>query len=964
MLGEKTPNEADPSGGFYEFERGAPKSGGGDGFADVWLEDHFGWEYKGKRKDLVAAYKQLLDYHEALGQPPLLVVCDMERFEVHTKWTNTESWVYRFSLPDLNRDAPVAVTTPVGQAIVNGPNLTAMQVLGALFEDPAKLRPGRSTTDITETAARLFFPISDELRKWKDAKGKRLVDDMRVARFITRMVFCMFATDIGLLSPETFSAILADYEHDAPRFREAIRDLWGNMRSGGRFGAKQIAHFNGELFDDDDVPEEVTAKEIIALRKLDAMNWADVEPAIFGTLFERILDANKKERAKLGAHYTSREDIEFLVEPALMAPLRARWVVAREAALAAMEQAELRGGTPATVRERLRAQVAPFLDEIATIQVLDPACGSGNFLYVSLALLKALEKEAIAFAELYGVDFPPRVDPGQLHGIEINPYAHEVANIVIWIGYLQWKHRNGWDLLAEKPILRKLHQIELKDALVDASDPAHPKEATWPKADVIIGNPPFLGGKLLRRNLTSESVDQLFAVYDGRVKQESDLCCYWFEKARAQIAAGNANRAGLLATQGIRGGANQDVLRRIKQSGHIFFAVDDREWILNGAAVHVSMVGFDGGSGRPPILLQHYDSVEADPRTGKPRKRRTRFHQLSVEGINADLTSQLDLTGVRRLAENVGIAFMGDTKVGPFEIDAETAKRMLASPNADGRSNADVVRPSANALDITRRPRGMWIVDFPPETSETRAALYEAPFAYIERQVKPDRLNNQRALYAREWWIHGEPRPGMRGALQLHPRYLVTPGVSKHRLFAWMGSDVLPDHALMAFARHDDYFFGVLQSHVHEVWALRLGTQLREASSGARYTPTTCFETFPLPWSPGAEPMGDPRYLAIAEAAKELDDFRVGWLDPPPVDGLPLAPSALAERTLTELYNQQPAELRDKHRKLDAAVFAAYGWPAGLTDQEILARLLALNLQRAGPASLDASPAPERGVQT
>jgi len=945
LLGEPGPHDDPAALDYYAFEKGAPKSGGGDGFADVWLKDRFGWEYKGKRKDLGAAYKQLLDYHEALGQPPLLVVCDLERFEVHTKWTNTESWVYRFSLLDLNRDAPVAVTTPVGQPVADAPKLTAMQVLKALFEEPGKLRPGRTTTDITEAAARLFKPISDELRKWKDANGEQLVADLRIARFITRMVFCMFATDIGLLPPETFSAILADYQHDATGFRDAIKDLWKSMQSGGRFGAKQVPWFNGELFDDDDVPDEVTASEIMALARLDAMNWADVEPAIFGTLFERLLDPGT--RAKLGAHYTSRADIELLVEPVLMAPLRQRWEETREAAIAAMEQAELHGATPETVRDRLREQVAPFLDEIATVQVLDPACGSGNFLYVALALLKALEKEAIAFAELYGVDFPPRVDPGQLHGIEINPYAHEVASIVIWIGYLQWKHRNGWDLLGEKPILRKLHQVELKDALVDDSDPSQPKEATWPEADVIVGNPPFLGGKLLRRGLGGETVDRMFAVYDGRVRRESDLCCYWFEKARAQIAAGKADRAGLLATQGIRGGANQDVLRRIKESGHIFFAVDDREWVLDGAAVHVAMVGFDSGSGRPPTLLQHYDTVEKDPETGKETKRRVRFHRLPVEGINPDLTSQSDLTAVQRLPENAGISFMGDTKVGPFDIDAETARKMLASPNPDGRSSADVVRPWANGLDITRRPRGMWIVDFPPGTSEAQAALYEAPFAFVEQRVKPERLGNNRALYAREWWIHGEGRPGMRAALEPHFRYLATPNLTKYRFFAWLHARVLPDHQLIVFARHDNYFFGALQSHVHEVWALRMGTQLE---SRPRYTPTTCFETFPLPWPPGTEPEDDPRYLAIADAAKELNELREGWLNPAPVDGLALAPTELAKRTLTNLYNANPTWLQNANRKLDEAVFVAYGWPSGLSDQEILGRLLALNLERSAAA--------------
>jgi hypothetical protein len=389
--------------------------------------------------------------------------------------------------------------------------------------------------------------------------------------------------------------------------------------------------------------------------------------------------------------------------------------------------------------------------------------------------------------------------------------------------------------------------------LLDLSEPGHPREASWPNADVIVGNPPFLGGKFLRHGgkndpgLTNDYVDALFAVFDGRVKRESDLCCYWFEKARAAIASGLSERAGLLATQAIRGGANRDVLQRIKRDGHIFFAVDDREWVLNGATVHVSMVGFDGGSGRPPALLQHHDTVELDA-AGKPHKRRVVYDTIQTEGINADLTGQADLTSAKRLAENGGISFMGDTKVGPFDIPESVATRMLTSPNPDGRLNSDVVRPWANGLDLTRRPQKMRIVDFPPGIAEEEAALYETPFGYVQKNVRPVRAGNNRPLYARNWWLHGEPRPGMRTALAGCARYLATPNLTKFRFFVWLAPEVLADHQLIVFARDDDYFFGVLQSRAHKLWALAQGTQLE---SRPRYTPTTCFETFPLPWRPG-----------------------------------------------------------------------------------------------------------------
>ncbi|MCO5201842.1 MAG: class I SAM-dependent DNA methyltransferase [Chloroflexi bacterium] len=938
MLGEKTPNEADPSGDFYAFEKGAAKSSGEDGFADVWLDGHFGWEYKGKRKDLNAAYVQLLNYHEALNQPPLLVVCDLDRFEVHTKWAGKESWIYRFRLADLVTDTPADLVNVAGAKPRNPKQLTSMQVLRALFQDPRILEPERTTDDITKEAAEIFGKLAEGLRQWKDpTTGERLVDDMRIARFITKLLFCLFATDVELLPKSAFSEVIAGNRNDPKAFQDRLRELFRVMDKGGTYGARTLPKFNGSLFSDDDVPEELLGGEVSLLERLDRLNWADVEPAIFGTLFERVLDPGT--RAKLGAHYTSRSDIEVLAEPVLMSPLRREWKRVQEAALAAMEKTRLAGGKPETERERLRQAVEPFIEKIGATRVLDPACGSGNFLYVSLALLKSLEKEVIAFAGLHGVTLRPRVHPRQLYGIEVNPYAHELASVVIWIGYLQWKARNGIALDDEEPILQKLDNIHHMDAILTEDLAGEPE---WPEAEVVIGNPPFLGGKRLRRELGDSYVDAMFRVWDGRVRREADLCCYWFEKARAQIEAGRLKRAGLLATQAIRGGANRGVLQRIKLSGDIFFAVDDREWVLDGAAVQVSMVGFDDGSETQRVLLEHYETREGE---GSGQRRKVRYHERRPEGINADLTTRADATAAARLAENGGLSFMGDTKVGPFDIPEHMAREMLGEPNPHGRPNGDVVRPWANGLDVTRRPRGMWIIDFPPGTSLEEAAKYSGPFAHVEKWVKPERMRNARRAYADRWWIHAEPRPEMRRALASRPRYLATPNLTKYRFFVWLPNKVLPDHQLIVFARDDDYFFGVLHSRIHEVWALQQGTQLE---SRPRYTPTTCFETFPLPWPPGKEPWGDPLVEAISEAARELNELRERWLNPPAGDGVGLSESELKKRTLTNLYNERPAWLEHAHRKLDAAVRAAYGWPDGMDDQEILARLLELNHARAG----------------
>ncbi len=310
-----------------------------------------------------------------------------------------------------------------------------------------------------------------------------------------------------------------------------------------------------------------------------------------------------------------------------------------------------------------------------------------------------------------------------------------------------------------------------------------------------------------------------------------------------------------------------------------------------------------------------------------------------MAAIHPNLTADIDLTRARRLRENLGIAFMGDTKGGPFEVPGAIARDWLRRPNPDGRDNREVVRPWVNGLDITRRPRDMWIVDFGPHMAREEAALYEGPFEYVRREVEPVRAANRRAAYAERWWRHVESRSGMRAALAGLSRYIATPTVAKHRLFVWLPGETVPDHQLIIIARDDDYTFGVLQSRVHTTWARRMGTQLREAQSGSRYTPTTCFETFPFPRPTEAQ------RTAIAEAAATLDLLRQGWLNPPdrPYD---LSPRELARRTLTNLYNQRPTWLQDAHARLDAAVLAAYSWPADLADEDVLARLLALNLER------------------
>jgi len=910
LLGEPTPATADPDGSFYTFEKGARKTAGGGGWADVWKRGYFGWEYKGKRKDLAAAYQQLLQYREDLENPPLLIVCDLNRCEVHTNFTGTVKQVYAFDLADLQRNEPTPTCV-----------LPPLEVLRAAFTHPDLLRPNRTTAGVTEDAAREFAALAESLRR----RGE---DPEATAHFLMRLLFCLFAEDIGLLPARLFTTLIERTRTRPADFAARLGLLFAAMATGGSFGADDIAHFNGGLFADDTVLA-LAGDDLAILARAAALDWASIEPAIFGTLFERSLDPAK--RSQLGAHYTSRDDILLIVEPVLMAPLRRRWAAVQEEARELIGKRDAAsGGARTRHQQALGRLLLAFTDEIAAVRVLDPACGSGNFLYVALKRLLDLWKEVSAFAAASGVAglLPDTVGPQHLYGIEVNVYAHELASVVVWIGYIQWLHDNGFGV-PEDPILKPLRNIRRMDAVLSHDAAGQPVEPVWPAADVIVGNPPFLGDKKMRAELGHIYVEELRALYGGRVPGGADLVAYWFERARELIAAGRVKRAGLLATNSLAGGINRRVLDRIKQTGDIFLAWDDRPWVLNGAAVRVAMIGFDDGR----EIARHYNGATAT-------------------SISADLKGSLDLTQARRLRENAALAFIGDMKKGPFDIPPALATDLRALPvNPNGRSNSDVVRPWINGLDVTRRPRGMWIIDFGVAMPEEEAALYEAPYEYVRRHVKPERDKGRNPLERSRWWLHGRPAPDLRAAVQGLRRYIATPRVAKHRLFVYVDAPTIPDGQIVVVAGDDDYLFGVLHSKVHELWTLRMCTWLG-VGNDPRYTPTTTFDTFPFPWGPGREPVGDPRVDAIAHAARILVEQRDRWLNPP---GAPEA--ILRERTLTSLYNDRPTWLALAHDRLDGAVLDAYAWPHDLGDDDILGRLLTLNLDRAG--ALDPGMAPD-----
>lgn len=899
LVGHPTPGEMDPTGETFTFEKGAAVLGGGRGWADVWKRGHFAWEYKGPRANLDGALRQVKGYRDDLENPPLLVVCDLTTFEVHTSFTNTVSQRYAFTLDDLGAN----VQTPTSP-------LPPLRVLEHVFHDPDRLKPTRTPAQVTREAAAEFAKLASSLQ----TRGH---DPEHAARFLMRLLFCLFAEDVGLLPQSLFTRMVQETLYEPAEFREQVSELFAKMAGGGRFGPFRVPHFNGGLFADGEALV-LTAADTEILRAACRLDWSSVEPAIFGALFERSLDPAK--RSQLGAHYTSREDIELIVEPVLMAPLRRRWEAVQQQArdlVARRDVARDQGGRT-RAENALRSLFTRFQDEIVTTRVLDPACGSGNFLYVALKRLLDLEHEVSRFAARCGLPMlQSRVGPEQLYGIEIDAYAHELAQVVVWIGYIQWLKDNGWGW-PSPPILKPLDTIQRRDAILEVAEDGTVSEPSWPDAEVIIGNPPFLGDKKMRAELGAAYVETLRKLYAGRVPGGADLVTCWFEKARELIATGNARRVGLLATNSIRSHANRRVLTRIKESGAIFMAWSDRSWIVDGAQVRVAMVGFDDGSETAKSL------------DGKP-----------VETVSADLRSSGDLTVSRSLIENAHLCLIGDQKGGMFDITPEMAVAMLAAPmNPNSRPNSDVVRPWVNGLDIVRRPRGMWIIDFGINMPESGAALYEMPFAHVLRYVKSERMKNNRAAYRERWWIHHEPRPKLRSLISHLHRYIVTPTVSRHRVFAWVDRPTLPDKQLAVIARDDDYFMGALQSRVHDLWTLQMCSWLG-VGNDPRYTPTSTFETFPFPWPPGQEPTGDPRVVAIAEAARELNERRERWLNP---EGA--SPDERKKRTLTSLYNARPTWLQLLHQQLDHAVMDAYGWPHDLADAGILERLLALNLAR------------------
>lgn len=933
LLGVEDPVTADPKGEWFTFEKGASKTSGGEGWADVWRKECFAWEYKGKRKDLKAAFAQLQQYAVALENPPLLIVSDMDHIQVHTNWTNTVQQVHDIALDELADAAK-------------------RDLLKAAFTDPDRLRPAKTRQGLTEEAAGRFAALAMNLRR-------RGHEAHAVAHFVNRLIFCLFAEDVNLLPDRMFQRMIEHAQRQPRMFQTHATTLFAAMQSGGMVGFEQVEWFNGGLFDHAEaLPLEADdVNELLAASRLD---WSEIDPSIMGTLFERGLDPDK--RSQLGAHYTDRDKIMQIVEPVIIRPLLAEWDAAQASIRAALDKAAAARSPAARTRAHKEAEAfkEAFLERLAGFRVLDPACGSGNFLYLALLSLKDLEHRVNLDAEAMGLPRGfPRVGPECVFGIELNPYAAELARVSVWIGEIQWMRRNGFEA-ARNPILRPLSNIENRDSVL-APDGAR---ADWPDADAVVGNPPFIGNKKMIAELGEGYTTALRRAWNT-VPGGVDFVCYWFAKAWEMIEAGRLTRAGLVTTNSIRGGANREVLKPITERGRIFEAWSDEPWTVDGAAVRVSMVCFDGQKGG-----------------------NVRLDGNEVADILSDLTarsSEADITQAQRLTENSGTSYIGVYLNGKFEISSELARRWLVMPlNVNGRPNSDVVKRTLNGSDFLQAHSDKWVVDFGTDVTEADAAFYEAPFEYILEHVKPfrQRLDENEKFAVRRknhreiWWRYAESRPGMRRALSGLSRFIVTPMVSSTRVFSFLESSFLPNQKLVVIPRDDFTSLGILSSIIHKIWTLASCTWIG-VGNDVTYSPTMTFETFPFPDGltpniPAAAYADDPRAQAIAAAAARLNEMRENWLNPADlirrvpevVPGYPdrilpindKAERELKKRTLTNLYNTRPAWLDNAHKTLDQAVADAYGWGDDwrsgiLGDDDILARLFSLNQQRSAIAS-------------
>ena len=837
--------------------------------------------------------------------PPFIIVCDVgHSFEIYADFTqNGKAYLpfpdprtFRIKLQDLEKKE-------------------VRERLHLIWTNPTKLDPSKVSAEVTREIAGYLAELAKSLEKEKH-------EPEVVAQFLTRCLFCMFAEDVGLLPEHSFTTLLKEVPKDGNGFTDLLGTLFKEMNTGtGKSISvilrKKLLRFNGGLFADHTVLP-VNGLQLGLLKLAAKTNWSKVEPAIFGTLLERAL--NPAERHALGAHFTPRAYVERLVLPTVMEPLRQEWQDVQAAVVALRLRAETRqaqasalkatsslkqkaGATAAAQADYKEAtdaerdaiaatreavsEINRFHDKLCHFTVLDPACGSGNVLYVSLEHMKRLEGEVIDFANQFGTGLldlsTHTVDPHQFLGIEVNPRAAAIAELVLWIGYLQWHFRTRGQTMPEEPVLKSFKNIECRDAVLAYDGPpvparddggqaitvwdrrsykpdlvtnrdvpdesrrvplltyTNPRPAKWPHADCIVGNPPFIGNKRMRDSLGDGYVDTLRAAYPV-IPDSADFVMFWWHNAAELVRNDKVNRFGLITTNSIRQTFNRRIVEEQLSSIpplSIVFAVPDHPWVdtAEGAAVRIAMTVATKGN-ESGLLLQVAQEEHVTDGSAQV------LFLESTGQITANLRTGANLDHMLLLDANQRLSSRGVIPHGDgFVLNEEQAQHLGFGTD---ESVDDIIKPYRNGKDLTNTSRGVLLIDLSGLTENEVKHRYPSVYQHILTTVKPERDMNPDPARRKNWWLFARSNEQLRQSLTGLSRYIATVQTAKHRFFTFLSGDIMPDDKLIAIGLMDSYFLGVLSSNIHAVFSLAAGSRLGVGNDPV-YDKTRCFDPFPFP---------------------------------------------------------------------------------------------------------------------
>lgn len=1009
-LGTKRPYDSSEELSDYSFERPVAIPGTKKrGYIDLYKRDHFVLEAKCGRSSssepgsapvrrtraylayIQSAYNdQARLYALALKQepPPLLIVVDIgERFWI---WPRGIDGGYAPFHSPKRIEIPLA---ELGDETYAG-------VIRACFENPSDLDASKFQEQVSREIAEQLAKLATDLEKSHEPN--------EVARFLMRCLFCMFAEDVDLLPTNHFTKLLLKALRNPAALEHELQLLFEQMNTGGFHDLESIRKFNGALFQNAKALP-LTESQIDLLAKAAGFHWGWVEPALFGTLLERALDP--RERHRLGAHFTPRTFVERIVHETIERPLRTEWELVQAHAAELREQPKKK---PEQCMREAREVVETFRRSLYDLRVLDPACGTGNFLYVSYVTLKNLEHEVLEELRSLGGaqegtwSLGNSIVPEQFLGLEVKPWAAEIAQLVLWIGHLQWLMQQHGKAAVNEPVIAEQRSVETRDALitwkstlprvgsdgkaltrwdgittrehevtgkrvpdetaqVEVFDLIDVRRAVWPDADFIVGNPPFIGNKHMREVLGDPYVEAIRGAYD-EVPKTVDFVVYWWHRAASLARNGKLRRFGLITTNSLGQTQNRQVLESHltgQPPVRIIAAIADHPWVADGADVRISMTvtELEKSSALLPARLGHvtdessnHDHVSVD------------WSEVPV--IHADLTGGANVAAAVPLQANQNISFQGVNLVGKgFRLTDE----QVADLGFYVDDLPPVIRPYLNAREFMQVRQNRYVIDAFGWTAEKLRNEYPTAFQWLYDHVKPERDQNRDAKPREYWWLFGRPREKMRPLMQGLHRYIATPETSKHRVFQYMDVSVCPDHTLYAIALEESFFLGVLSSKIHVLWSLAAGGTLE---SRPRYNNSLCFIPFPFPDA------NKEQQDQIACCAEKLDSYRKDVQKRHPDVTLTSMYNVLAKYRNGESLTKKEQSVHTKlatgelariHDELDAAVFVAYGWPIELTDDEILKRLVELNRERAVEESQgqvrwlrkpDDAPIAESGKQT